>query len=602
MQKLLLYVISLLFLGSSFVGLLATDYASALSAQQRLLYSSGLHWLDDSNQCTADGSAGSPPENVYVIGDSITNGSRSELEALFSGTSLFINAVDGRGSGAAAGIINGEDRTVVLGSDAIVIALGANDGGANITSNIASTINAVKSINPDAAIYWVDVAAIESRKELNGVNASIHDNATLSGYKIISWFEAVFPGESPTNPDADLTDINNYISTADSYGVHPTSAAGRRAFANAVFTGSSRPITPTVSNSATYDGQDRGAYIFYYFRQHGLTAEQAAGIYGNFFAETNGSLSPSIGQGDPRSGPYTPYADVTRAYGLAQWDGGRKLQLAEYALLRGEPVDSIDVQLDYTWYELTGQPEVPGFSIVGERGAYTDLLEQTTVEDATVSFHRKFERSSAALDYGALEQAGTATTTDYETAFRDRINAAEDGYNKYASGSFSGPGCEGLVGGVAERVVQIATEEYNKGIRASNDDHHLYTLGRDEAWCADFVSWVYNEAGSPLRDPPANWQIPAVSTMLSLARERGEFYSKESGYQPQPGDIAIYKNGVLRFRSHVNIVTSSTPTDYEYIGGNEFGTTQVGNREPGTIQKGTHLLNAADLTGFWSPR
>jgi hypothetical protein len=123
----------------------------------------------------------------------------------------------------------------------------------------------------------------------------------------------------------------------------------------------------------TAEQNRRGVQIINFFIGKGLKDYQAAGIAGNFFAESGLQLNivNSIG-----------------AYGLAQWLGPRKQNLFTFASSRGESVGniSLETQLEFTWSELQS------FESLG----LTDLKAQTTVEDAATLFVNRFERPNAA--------------------------------------------------------------------------------------------------------------------------------------------------------------------------------------------------------------
>lgn len=99
-----------------------------------------------------------------------------------------------------------------------------------------------------------------------------------------------------------------------------------------------------------------------------------------------------------------------------------------------------------------------------------------------------------------------------------------------------------------------------------------YTQGRAENWCADFVSWVYNEARRPLVAPPnlgqaGGWQIPAVTNLRTYLEQKGQFWLKDSNpAPPQPGDIVIQKQ---RGTSHTNIIVWADGFLVKTVGGNE---------------------------------
>ncbi|MBB3036522.1 hypothetical protein [Hoyosella altamirensis] len=58
-------------------------------------------------------------------------------------------------------------------------------------------------------------------------------------------------------------------------------------------------------------------------------------------------------------------------------------------------------------------------------------------------------------------------------------------------------------------VIEVLRTEF-----AENPPGEKYSEGADEAWCANFVSWVMREAGMPLENPNSGWwRIPGVYTL-----------------------------------------------------------------------------------------
>ncbi len=94
----------------------------------------------------------------------------------------------------------------------------------------------------------------------------------------------------------------------------------------------------------------------------GLTREQTAGVMGNLMQEHGFNTS-----GD----------------GLAQWTGSRKAKL----MAMPDPY-SIQTQLDFLWYELSG----PYAKVL------TNLQAQTTVEGAVVVFQNQYERCGICVE------------------------------------------------------------------------------------------------------------------------------------------------------------------------------------------------------------
>jgi hypothetical protein len=112
---------------------------------------------------------------------------------------------------------------------------------------------------------------------------------------------------------------------------------------------------------------------FEYFVDKGLTEVQAAGIVGNLDQESG--VDPTIEQFG--GGP---------GRGIAQWSvGGRwdtdpNDNVVDFAAASGREPKTLDVQLDFIWFELT----TIGYG-------YDDLKNATTVEAAVNAFMSKYE-------------------------------------------------------------------------------------------------------------------------------------------------------------------------------------------------------------------
>lgn len=99
------------------------------------------------------------------------------------------------------------------------------------------------------------------------------------------------------------------------------------------------------------------------------------------------------------------------------------------------------------------------------------------------------------------------------------------------------------------RVLELARSQVG-GLEAGVDGgiatkyESFFGRGR-EAWCADFVSWVFSKAGSPLNES----YVPSVENQM---RKDGRWKKKD----PQPGDLVLFdweRDGVP---DHMGIVES----------------------------------------------
>ncbi|MBK9769806.1 MAG: hypothetical protein IPP57_03090 [Candidatus Obscuribacter sp.] len=111
--------------------------------------------------------------------------------------------------------------------------------------------------------------------------------------------------------------------------------------------------------------------IMDYFMGKGLTRAQAAGIVGNIHQESGGDPNRRQMGGGP-------------GYGLAQWEGSRKQDLARFAREQGKPISDLKTQLDFMYKELTST----------ESRAFRALKTATSPAQAADIFQRQYERAS----------------------------------------------------------------------------------------------------------------------------------------------------------------------------------------------------------------
>jgi hypothetical protein len=121
----------------------------------------------------------------------------------------------------------------------------------------------------------------------------------------------------------------------------------------------------------TEGANDRTAFEF--FVSKGLTHVQAAGIVGNLDQES--SMDPSVWQygGGPGRG-------IAQWSAGGRWDASYHDNVKWYAANHGASIYSLNLQLEFIWYELTSL----GYG-------YSELRAATTVDEAVAAFQDRYE-------------------------------------------------------------------------------------------------------------------------------------------------------------------------------------------------------------------
>lgn len=255
-------------------------------------------------------------------------------------------------------------------------------------------------------------------------------------------------------------------------------------------------------------------------------------------------------------------------------------------------------------------------------GAYNGLpdLYAQQAQNLGFSADQAYEGSPYVMNYadpprdpaiappGTWQQYGTGPGGEIGSA-----NSQRGAFLVYASlsGAAVGGGCassntcnagvanatEGL-SPLRQTVVCLANQELAKwdpqtGALKPGTGYLVYSQDRHENWCADFVSWIYNQANYPLK-PGAGWNVPYVPNVQKIGEEGIKFqWHAVSGYTPKPGDLAIHGD------HHVNIVVGVSGKNMYLVGGNQG----QGDLELSAVTgpNETDFTDSGDVTGFVTP-
>lgn len=126
--------------------------------------------------------------------------------------------------------------------------------------------------------------------------------------------------------------------------------------------------------SASDVGGKGAAKIYKFLKGKGLSDNQVGAVMGNLQQESR--LDPNAKNAS------------SGAYGIAQWLGGRKTGLDNFAKSKGKKSSDLDVQLDYLWKEMNSSYESNSLKNAG-------WSKSGSLESNTKAFATGFERMGA---------------------------------------------------------------------------------------------------------------------------------------------------------------------------------------------------------------
>lgn len=374
------------------------------------------------------------PKGVYVIGDSLAQGTSQDLRNALDGYKVETNAQTGRSTAAGIAALKAEKGL----PSTVVVSLGTNDNPSDTTGFRNRIRELMDVVGSRRHVIWVNFRGTGQAGDLSPLNAVLtreaqqHPNLT-----VVNWNKQV------SDQNIDMTGVHTNaegykkrakaIATSvrngggsvgsaneEEHHILEDSGFGKLLYHTLIEIGGwkdnqiyieklpdniAEKVTNIFRDFASEDDQalkdhanflhkligvgsegsgggdesssvalgsgPAGKQIFDYFVKRGFTDEQAAGWVGNFFQESG--LNPARHQ--QGGGP---------GRGLAQWEVGARFEdLKAFANKRGKPWTDMQTQLDFVWYELQGT----------ENKAYKLIKATKTVEQAADAIVTWYERA-----------------------------------------------------------------------------------------------------------------------------------------------------------------------------------------------------------------
>lgn len=177
----------------------------------------------------------------------------------------------------------------------------------------------------------------------------------------------------------------------------------------------------SITTSKDADKNAENIYKYIISNSDGSTPKGVSALLGNIFHESAQTFDPSTIQGGSKfdkSAAMNPSVNGY-AFGISQWDGGRRVKLLEYAEKKGKKWDDLELQLDY---------------LLNGDGSDSDLIKKLIksdgeVEQITDDIMRQWERAGATDSIGSRQAAAKkyyAKFSDIKAGSKSNISDSTD--------------------------------------------------------------------------------------------------------------------------------------------------------------------------------
>lgn len=177
----------------------------------------------------------------------------------------------------------------------------------------------------------------------------------------------------------------------------------------------------SITTSKDVDKNAENIYKYILSNSDGATPKGVASLLGNMFHESAQTFDPGIiqnGSKFDKSAAMNPSVGGY-AFGIAQWDSGRRVKLLEYAEKKGKKWDDLELQLDY---------------LLNGDGSDSELIKKLIksdddVEQTTENIMRQWERAGRTDSLGSRQAASKkyyAKFSDIKAGSKSNISDSTD--------------------------------------------------------------------------------------------------------------------------------------------------------------------------------
>lgn len=243
------------------------------------------------------------------------------------------------------------------------------------------------------------------------------------------------------------------------------------------------------------------ATIVSFFKSKGLPDYLIAGIVGNLSVESG--FSP------------TAYNAGEGAIGLAQWEGGRRTALQQWAAAHGGTETDLQMQLSFLWHEMN----------TTESANWQQVQQAKTVQQAATYWDQYYERSSGSTRQDRIDRAVQFSNTG------ELSSANNTGGSVPSSGGYNADAGTGGGGGGAPTKAEYATVDGGLGnlLQSVPELRNLLQKAESNDWsltrfenAVENSDWYQNHSQTARSviiqraNDPASWQETLNNTIDSI--------------------------------------------------------------------------------------